>query len=107
MSGAAPQNDFSGTLAEWEMRVFLNADLYIVQIIDGVEMGGPSNRRRVESRSFPEALTLAREARRSLLYATTSDGRIACLERKHWPSYEAEWPRAKLGPKIKRERLER
>src|SRR5260370_39623454 len=106
MVGTAPQNDFSGTLAEWEMRVFLNDDLYIVQIIDGVEMGGPSNRRRVESRSFPEPLKLARETRRSLLYATTRDRRNARRERTNWPSYQAGVPRARLRPKIKPERPE-
>src|SRR5258708_3515459 len=109
MSGLAPQNDFRGTFTEWEMRVFLNADKYVVNLIEGVFMAGrfSNNRKRIELRSFPEALALARGARRALLYAITNDGRHACLEQRHWAAYEQEWPRAKLGPKLKRERLER
>lgn len=98
--GLAPQNDFRGTFHQWEMRVFLNADLYVVYIYEGLGHGGKlyGGTERKEFTSPLPAITEAKKHDRALLYACTNDGRSACLEKALWPDYVAAW-KAKLKEK--------
>lgn len=94
----APQNNFKGKVHEWEMRVFLNADKFSVCGFPHDGMGNRfNNMEHTDHYTWPDTMEKAKKFKRALVYALTDDGRTACLERKHWPSYDEAWPKAKLN----------
>jgi hypothetical protein len=71
-----PNESLTGTLEEWEQAVFQHASHFAV-------IRYPS-RTRTEHRTFAEAILVAKDDERALIYAVTSEGRFACVPRSKW-----------------------
>lgn len=98
-SAIGRENDFSGKASDWECRVFLNANAYVVIVFKGTDMGSRfgSARLRREFKDYISALAFASRHRRSLIYATTASGRADCLAKSRWQDYRLLWPHALLA----------
>ena len=87
--GKGNPHDFTGTLEDWELRVFQNASNFTtVRYMPR----GQSDRRDFKT-DFPACLADAREGgpRGVLVYAATDVGRSFALEKQHWDKFEALW----------------
>lgn len=81
-----PEHNFTGTLDEWEERVFRNATHFNVY-----KRLGRGNSESKELKTFPEAVEFAKRDPLFLVYAVTASERFFCVERKNWDKYLTVW----------------
>jgi hypothetical protein len=81
------EHDFSGSLEDWEDRVFINAEHFTVcRKVEG--KGGVETKRFAR---FEQAQGEAGDDPRALVYVVTASGRSVCLIRARWDHYRKLW----------------
>ena len=81
-SGGTSEHDFSGTLEDWEERIFRNAHHFNVVRFGHVEGGECCT-----TPDFAEAIYIAHSNPRSVLYAVTLAGRAFCMAKKDYEKF--------------------
>lgn len=78
--------EYPNSLEEWEERVFRDA-LYFTVVRFGYVSGGEV----CTLKTFPEAIYVAHQNERSLLYAVDTKGNGFCMPRKEYEKYARIW----------------
>lgn len=82
----AREPEFGNTQQEWEERIFRAANHFNV-----IRYGVPAGSECATVKTYPEAIHLAYDNPRALIYAVTLAGHAFCIPRKEYEKYSAVW----------------